>query len=177
MAQSRKGERFYLLISFLCAYGDCLYCQMLSAQCPRRTLLRQWAQIAAMSDVTLSAMPPSPKGRHRAWRKRFRRWWPGDSGKTVHCGGLAPLFEGASPRTGVAPSPRDPAASTLGRYSRRGSTSSIPLESSARVNVAAPSSASRRNFFASPASEKRWSQKLSEGLSRCWAPVTGTIMG
>src|SRR3989338_5230921 len=32
-----------------------------SAQCPRRTLLRQWAHLAAMSDVTLGAMPPSPK--------------------------------------------------------------------------------------------------------------------
>src|SRR3989338_2050915 len=32
-----------------------------SAQCPRRTLLRQWAHLAAMSDVTLGALPPSPK--------------------------------------------------------------------------------------------------------------------
>ena len=73
-----------------------------SAQCPRRTLFRQWAQIAAMSDVTLGAMPPSPNGRHRAWRERFRRWWPGDSENVAHCGGLAPPFEEASPRKGVA---------------------------------------------------------------------------
>ena len=26
-------------------------------------------------------MPPSPNGRHRAWRERLRRWWPGDSEK------------------------------------------------------------------------------------------------
>ena len=36
-----------------------------SAQCPRRTLLRQWAHIAAMSDVAMGAMPTSPNGRHR----------------------------------------------------------------------------------------------------------------
>ena len=32
-----------------------------SAQCPRRTRFRQWAHIAAMSNVSLGAMPPSPK--------------------------------------------------------------------------------------------------------------------
>ncbi len=32
-----------------------------SAQCPRRTLFRQWAHVAAMSEVTMGAMPPSPK--------------------------------------------------------------------------------------------------------------------
>ena len=47
-------------------------------------------------------MPPSPNGRHRAWRKRFRRWWPGDSENVVSCGGPAPPFESASPRKGVA---------------------------------------------------------------------------
>src|SRR3989344_5842304 len=30
-----------------------------------------------MSPVSMGAMPPSPNGRHRAWRKRFRRWRPG----------------------------------------------------------------------------------------------------
>src|SRR3989338_9524958 len=93
-----------------------------------------------MSDVTLSAMPPPPKGcqlprrrisemaagdsknqalewqprflrpkalrhgtesrRHRTWRKRFRRWWPGDSENAGHCGGLAPPFEGAAASRG-----------------------------------------------------------------------------
>src|SRR3989344_404726 len=80
---------------------------------PRRTLLRQWAHVAAMNNVSMGAMPPSPRGRHRAWRKRLRRWWPGDSEKNVHCGGLAPPFEDASPRKGVAPSPREPAANLL----------------------------------------------------------------
>src|SRR3989344_7309575 len=32
-----------------------------SAQCPRRTLLRQWAQAAGMNSVALGAMPPSTK--------------------------------------------------------------------------------------------------------------------
>src|SRR3989344_3574662 len=47
-------------------------------------------------------LPSSPNGRHRAWRKRLRRWWPGDPMSIVSCGGLAPPFEGASPRKGVA---------------------------------------------------------------------------
>ena len=65
---------------------------------------------AGMNDITLGAWPPSPNGRHRAWRERFRRWWPGDSEKTVPCGEPALPFEGASPRKGVALSPREPAA-------------------------------------------------------------------
>ncbi|MEK7816059.1 MAG: SDR family NAD(P)-dependent oxidoreductase [Pseudomonadota bacterium] len=45
-----------------------------SAQCPRRMLFRQWAQVAAMSNVTLGAMPPSPKElRHGIRRLRPRR--------------------------------------------------------------------------------------------------------
>src|SRR3989338_7448227 len=57
---------------------------------------------AGMNEITLGAMPPSPNGRHRAWRKLFRRWWPGDSGNAVPCGDPAPSFEGASPRKGGA---------------------------------------------------------------------------
>ena len=40
-----------------------------SAQCPRRMRFRQWAHIAAMSNVSMGAMPPSPKALRHGSRR------------------------------------------------------------------------------------------------------------
>ncbi len=119
--------------------------------CSRRSH-RQWAQIAAMSDVTLGAMPPSPKGRHRTWRKRLRRWRLGNSMSIVSCGGLAPPFEGASPRKGVA----------LRHGIRRLPITELrdaKLDSRSVLNQAKPVSLSLR----------------SVGLVACWSAVSSPI--
>ena len=42
-------------------FGACASGAGCSAQCPRRTRFRQWAQVAGMNSVALGAMPPSPR--------------------------------------------------------------------------------------------------------------------
>ena len=141
-APSARGERSGSL-PWRSVFGESRLATASESAAPREAAAsRQWAQVAGMNDVTLGALPPSPRAarsrdegfrrwqpatqkarlwewqpcflrpkalrlgtesrRHRAWRERFRWWWPGDSENVVSCGGLAPPFENASPRTGVA---------------------------------------------------------------------------